>query len=212
MTERQIAPERYTKGGYQSLARFISYSYQLDLIRASGARSVLIVGVGDGVVPTLLKKDPHLTVTTCDIDAELAPDLVGDICALPCADGAFDAVCAFEVLEHMPWEESRKAIAELARVSKGAVLISVPHRRTGIELAIRFPFMRSLLRRDVVRVAFLVPIRFPKGVSKQHYWEIDGRTTTLRMFRGLLSPLFKRRREVTAVLDPYRRFFVLGKQ
>jgi SAM-dependent methyltransferase len=212
MTERQIAPERYSRGGYQSLARFISYSYQLDLIRASGARTILIVGVGDGVVPSLLKKDDRLHITTCDIDAELVPDVVADIRALPFPEASFDVVCAFEVLEHLPWEESRKAVQELVRVSKGMLLISVPHRRTGFELALKFPFMRSLIHRDVVRLAFLIPIRFPGfAVSKQHYWEIDGRTTKLSAFRALLQDVGRITEERTAVLDPYRRFFVVEK-
>lgn len=212
MSQVQIVPERYVRGGYQSLARFVSYSYQLDLIRASGARSILLVGVGDGVVPGLLKKNDRLQVTTCDIDPELAPDVVGDICALPFPDATFDLVCAFEVLEHLPWEESRKAAIELARVSKSATLVSVPHRRTGVELVLRFPFIRTLLKRDFVRLALLWPVRFPQGISKQHYWEIDGRSTTLRSFRMILNAVFYIQREVTAVLDPYRRFFVLEKK
>jgi 2-polyprenyl-3-methyl-5-hydroxy-6-metoxy-1,4-benzoquinol methylase len=43
---------------------------------------------------------------------------------LPFEDDSFDLVCALEVLEHL--ERPRDALAELARVSRGALLVSVP--------------------------------------------------------------------------------------
>ena len=44
---------------------------------------------------------------------------------LPYGDAEFDLVLCLEVLEHL--ERPRDAIAELARVSAGSVVISVPH-------------------------------------------------------------------------------------
>lgn len=45
---------------------------------------------------------------------------------LPWDDGAFDLVTCFETLEHLPAESSAHAIAELARVSRGYVVASIP--------------------------------------------------------------------------------------
>ncbi len=51
---------------------------------------------------------------------------LGEITALPHADGRFDLVAAFDVIEHV--EDDRKVFAELARVLKpgGVLLCSVP--------------------------------------------------------------------------------------
>ncbi len=51
---------------------------------------------------------------------------VADIRELPWPDGSFDMVLCMETLEHVPPEEVPQAIAELARVSSGTVLCSIP--------------------------------------------------------------------------------------
>jgi len=61
-----------------------------------------------------------------------APDrffLRGDVTALPFADGHFEAVLSFEVIEHL--REVHRYLAELRRVlrSTGACVISTPNRR-----------------------------------------------------------------------------------
>lgn len=45
---------------------------------------------------------------------------------LPWDDGAFELVSCFETLEHLPAELSEHAISELARVSRGYVVASIP--------------------------------------------------------------------------------------
>lgn len=52
--------------------------------------------------------------------------MVGDITALPCADGHFDLVAAFDVIEHVA--DDRRVFAELARVLKpgGVLVCAVP--------------------------------------------------------------------------------------
>jgi SAM-dependent methyltransferase len=212
MTEPQVSASTYFDDGYVSLERLISYFYQIDLIRKSRPKSVLFVGVGDGMVPAFLRSHVD-TVTTLDIDPALDPDVVGDIRELSFPDASFDLVCAFEVLEHLPFEESKKALAELARVSRGDILVSVPHRRTGLELVLKFPFIRTLTGRNYLNLPLLVPIRFPGfAVSGQHYWEIDGRTTRLRDARAMFESSCEIVAEATPVLDSYHRFFALRKR
>ena len=50
---------------------------------------------------------------------------VADIYQIPHDADSFDVVCCFEVLEHL--HEPERALAEMARVARRAVVMSVPH-------------------------------------------------------------------------------------
>lgn len=53
--------------------------------------------------------------------------VLGDGCRLPFADDAFDAVCAFDTLEHVPPPAREAFVAECARVSRRWVLLAGPY-------------------------------------------------------------------------------------
>ena len=96
--------------------------------------SVLDAGCGEG--ETLERLGGLLTGTVTGVD--LNPDsvefaakrvpsgdfLVGDLTALPFEDDSFDLVLCLEVLEHIP--DPAPALAELSRVSRGDIVLSVP--------------------------------------------------------------------------------------
>lgn len=106
-----------------------------DLIgRTQGASSVLEVGCGEGYMQQALMRYPFTERVAFDIDApivaearRIAPEsryLVADGQSLPFPDGRFDVVMATEVLEHVP--DPARALAEMRRVSRRYVLVSVP--------------------------------------------------------------------------------------
>ncbi len=209
--EVQVVDGYYLSEEYGSMERFISYYHQLDYIRRNNPKSVLVIGVGDDIIPGLLRKGVE-RVTTLDIDEALQPDVVADIRDMPLPDNSYDVVCAFQVLEHLPWEDQDKIMSEMARISRDVAIIGIPHRRVGFEMVFKFPFIRTLLKRHFLRVAFLVPTKFQGyEASGQHYWEIDWYTTKLSAVRAVFRKYFTIVEEQTPVLDPYRRFFYLKK-
>jgi SAM-dependent methyltransferase len=98
--------------------------------------SFLDAGCGEGFVSRyLLERSPGLDITgfdwnpaSCAMAQATNPTesyLVADITRLPFQDKSFDVAGSFEVLEHL--HEPRKALQELLRVSRNAVILSVPH-------------------------------------------------------------------------------------
>lgn len=107
-------------------------------VRDLGPESFLDAGCGEGfVAERLLAAMPSLTYAGCD----LSPAAVsmaqqrnpagqfstGSVTDLPYPDNSFDVVGCFEVLEHLPGDLPREAIAEFARIARRGVVLSVPH-------------------------------------------------------------------------------------
>jgi|GEM_PF-636824 len=213
MTGKQVEHSYYAKEKYASVERFISYREQIQAVRTTDAQKILFVGVGDGVVPHYLKSVLGLDVTTLDIDPDLRPDVVGDVKKLPFADDTFDVVAVFEVLEHLPFDFFKDVLRELNRVSKKEVLISLPYRHTGIDMVVKFPFVRTLLKKNWLRLRLSIPIRFPGfEVSGQHYWEIDNGKTSKGRVLEVIRRVFDVADTHHTILDAYRYFLRLSKK
>ena len=207
----QVNKKHYFHKKYDDLNRFISYFYQVDLTGDLNPKSVLEIGKGSGFFSDYMKKLGY-SVTTCDFDKDLNPDVVADVRKIPLADNSFDAVTAFEVLEHLPFEDFPKALAELKRVTSKYAIISLPYKSTGFELALKFPGVRTLFKRLFLDIFFRIPLKFGGiKVSGQHYWEIDARHYRLSRVRAEIAKHFKIAKEVRPTLNHYHYFFVLEK-
>jgi ubiquinone/menaquinone biosynthesis C-methylase UbiE len=220
----QVNKGHYFRKKYDDLNRFISYFYQVDLAQEvlesntnpridtnATNKSILEIGKGNGFFSDYMKKLGH-NVTTCDFDKNLQPDIVADVRSLPVPDNSFDLVTAFEILEHLPFEDFTKALAELKRVSSKYVVISLPYKSTGFEWIFKFPGVRTLFRKPFLDFFLRIPLKFGGlKVSGQHYWEIDCWRWRLSKIRQLLRQHFKIAKEMRPVLNHYHYFFVLEK-
>ena len=101
-----------------------------------GGGSVLDAGCGEGfVAEALAARLPGAALTAVDVDAGAVAFAeahgsgrvtyaTASLDALPFADGAFDVVVCTEVLEHLSAPD--RALAELRRVARRAVVVTVP--------------------------------------------------------------------------------------
>src|SRR5690606_7789097 len=106
-------------------------------------------------------------------------------------ENEFDVVAIFEVLEHIPFEDFEVTLEKIKLISKSKVLISVPQRHTVFELIFKFPGIRTVLKRDFIRLILSIPLRFPGfKESGQHYWEIDSGDYTIRRVRSAFEEHF----------------------
>ena len=210
--DTQVSTSHYFQRKYSTLERFISYFYQVDLLRDLGGKKVLFIGVGDGIVSSYLEDRCGVDIVTYDFDAGLHPDIVGDVRNMPFKEEEFDAIALFEVLEHIPFEDLPKVIDDLHKISKQTVFVSVPFRHTALELTFKFPFIRSLLKRDLIRFNLSLPLIFPGFESSgQHYWEIDAFKFNIKKVRAVFEKKFKVIKEKSPILYSYQKFFVLEK-
>ena len=140
---RQAVPTGNTFDKYGStnpVVRRLMAGFERDLgelFTRAAPESVLDVGCGEGVL-TARWADAGARVVGIDLeDPKLAAEWAarnarenlsfqavppGD---LPFADGEFDLAAAIEVLEHVP--EPERTVAEMARVARRHLLVSVPH-------------------------------------------------------------------------------------
>jgi SAM-dependent methyltransferase len=130
---------RSERGGTGCVATFARiYAHALSLICGT---IVLDVGCCFGFLPLLAaERSPHLRVIGTDLvpaSAALAGRIsqglggrarfaAADLLALPFASQTVDTVLAVHVLEHLPAEACRLAMAQLCRVARRRVVIAVP--------------------------------------------------------------------------------------
>jgi SAM-dependent methyltransferase len=104
-----------------------------DLMRLvpKGYRTVLDAGTRDGYYSIRLteyfESVTALDLTRPQIDCDRVTCVAGDLTRLSYPDKSFDFVFCSEVLEHIPNLE--KAVSEIKRVARHAILIGVPYKQ-----------------------------------------------------------------------------------
>lgn len=212
----------YSAANYDSFSRWTDYWYQLSSVVDTTPETVLEVGIGPGTLGHILKKRGY-KYKSVDVDKNLKPDFVGDVRKLQMKDNSFDTVCAFEVLEHLPFRDFTTALSELRRVAKNYVIISLPYACFYISFAIqlfyieRLKYFFKLLKMQPFEpkdLSLIIPLSFlnKKGMIKEHYWEMGrknySRKRILNMFRKVG---FEISHEASRILLPYHRFYILKK-
>ena len=111
----------------------------------SGTR-VLDAGCGEGV----LVDEYAGRLAIEGVDANYASDRVrkASLTALPYADASFDRALCLDVLEHLPFADQPRALAELRRVLEpgGELLVSVPnlaHLQSRVQFLLRGRLIRT---------------------------------------------------------------------
>ncbi len=199
----QVDRSHYDFNKYAFEGRFVSYYWQLKEVLALNPKSVLEIGVGDGVFGSFIKNNTEVSYTSIDVAQDLHPDVVGSVLELPFADESFDVACAFEVLEHLPFDQFDRALAELKRVARTHIVISLPHFGPMLSFSLKIPFLPQ------IRFAFKIPFHRTHIFNGQHYWEIGKRRYSVSLIRQKLSVYGEIMSDFVPFGSPYHHFFVL---
>lgn len=198
------ADVHYRPQTYLAPKRMASIGYQVVLIaNRFQAGSLLEVGVGAGLSAQLLGRC-GFRVSTLDVDASTHPHVLGSVTDIPCDDRQFDVVSCCQVLEHLPWSEAQRALAELHRVTRHGGLISVPTNRPSLYVRLH-AFGRTGTRSLRLPALWRARNRLPS----QHSWELHAGVSTRQFRAALRGAGFRIEREMQPVEHPYHHFFMV---
>lgn len=139
---------------------------------------VLEIGVGTGFTASYLRsKGVH--VTTLDIDADKQPDIVANVAQYDFPE-AYDAILAFEVFEHLPYDDFPRLLARLSTAAKSHLFLSLPrNRRLVTSVNVKLPKVKAR--------TFQWKVRRGEIVEPYHVWELDHGDVTVESLERELS-------------------------
>lgn len=205
--QKQVNKSHYEFKRYMSKERWCSIWHQLDEIINLKPKSVLEIGPGPGILKNSAALF-NLKIETLDLDPELKPDHVASATALPFENHNYDVVCAFQMLEHLPYDISLRAFFEMVRVSSRYLVISLPDARILWHYQFHIPKYGT---HDffIPRPQFRLPLHKFDG---EHHWEISKRDYPLkRIINDFSSAGVKLIKTYRVPEYSYHRYFVFKK-
>lgn len=200
----QVSSSHYRFSEYVNRERWASYWCQVQSVLRNGGQTVLYIGVGDNIVPSILELQ-GLDVARFDHDAQLGADYASDIReidrSVPTA--GFDVVVCCQMLEHLPFEDFETVIAKLARIAKKGLILSLPYRyRRVFDVKFKIPLIpESHIYLDIPK--FWHRWRF----NGQHYWEVGTRGYSRRRIDEVLRRHGNIRRRYRPPENRYHIFY-----
>lgn len=198
---KQVNKNHYDFNNYIHLNRWCSYWYQLKEILELDPKSVLEFGVTNNITRSMLSND-NIKYYTADIDKELKPDYLIKSISNFNIDNDFDVVCAFQVLEHLPYEDFETCLIKLKQHSDKYVIISLPY----FAMDLRF----SLIAKPFVNLNKIIKINVDrKLIHDEHYWEIGRKDYPLKRILKDVKKHFNIKKNYIVKENPYHYFLVL---
>ena len=185
-----------------NMAQFLQYYFQVSQILSlpkSKLSSILEIGPGLGHLENMLDKYDYQYLSL-DIDEQNKPNIVGDVRNIQLDDNSIDMVCAFQMLEHIPYSQFLLALKEMSRVSRRYVYISIPCNISSFRLDIDFNINVRYFSRFSFRLEKFIPFILINKIDKDekellkrvdiknpHFWEVGtksfSKTKILEVFK-----------------------------
>ncbi|MFC2104105.1 class I SAM-dependent methyltransferase [Bacteroidota bacterium] len=142
-----------------------SYWHQQKLMESlvKPGENILEIGIGSGFTADYLKSK-NINVKTIDIDKEKGPDIVANIVEYEFSD-KYDHVLAFEVFEHIPYDDFEHVLQKLYNCTNQCLFLSIPiNEKTWI--------FNELYLHVLGNIRFGITTRRNKLTTNNHFWEV----------------------------------------
>lgn len=142
-----------------------SYWHQQKLMenQVNAGETILEIGIGTGFTANYLKSK-NINVTTIDIDKEKKPDIVANIVQYDFPE-VYDHVLAFEVFEHIPFDEFEDVLQKLHKCTSKHLFLSIPINE-------KVWVFNELYLHVFGNIRFGITTRRNKLTTNNHFWEV----------------------------------------
>lgn len=146
---------------------FTWYYHQANVVYKNCSRHMrlLEIGVGTNLLSDLLKRRKW-TISTLDIDAGKNPDICESAFDFDYNSSNYQAVLAFEIFEHIPYNTFLKTINKISKSNVKKIIFSVPWNELSLfKIEIKLPKIKKLsLNPTISRGQISTPA---------HFWELS---------------------------------------
>lgn len=202
----QVDSLHYDFGRYVTPERWNSYWHQVNEALQDKPSKILIIGVGDNIVPAIIRTK-GVDVKTFDYDPDLNSDYVGDIrdIASIIQNNSFDVVICCQVLEHLDFEFFEPIVQNLIKIANKKVILSVPynHRRF-FYLSMKLPKLASIMC-EIAIPTFWHKWKF----DGEHFWEVGTKGYQKKRIDQIISKIAPITKCYFASAFKYHLFYVI---
>jgi len=203
----QVNHLHYDFGRYVTPERWNSYWHQINEALLDNPINILIIGVGDNIVPTIIRTK-SVDVKTFDYDPDLNSDYVGDIREIDSIiqNDSFDVVMCCQVLEHLEFEFFEPIVQKLLNIAKKKVILSVPYNHR-----IVFYFSLKLPKIPHIKYEIAVPTFWERWkFDGEHFWEVGTKGYQKKRIEQIISKIGPITKCYFASANKYHLFYVIG--
>lgn len=111
---------------------------EIAMLPKDEVKTILEIGPGGGFFKMILSSMGY-TVKTLDLQPDYEPDYLGDFRSFSEEGLCFDVVCAFEMLEHLPYEDFTESVKKISKLAKNYVYFSFPYQCRQFFLSFQLP-------------------------------------------------------------------------
>jgi hypothetical protein len=186
-----------------------SYMLQMRTIHSLKCKSVLEIGAGEGFTRRNLKTLGY-KYHICDVIDTFEPDYRCSLEDLKVTED-YEIVCAFQMLEHIPYEDFLRGLKKMSSIASKYVVISVPYNCKGTTV-IKKRWSGQFQLVENTKVDRYKSLNLPDrtdGPKGGHYWEIGRGGKTVE---GVTQDIQRQELRVLKQfhsLVPYHYFFVM---